>query len=48
MYEVIIKVDKEEYTCGEFYTKRGAENYLENLYETKIIDSDIESWIERC
>lgn len=46
MYEVIVEINGEEYTCGEFNSKKRAESFLENLYETKEIDSDVEAWIE--
>ncbi|MGL4652469.1 hypothetical protein [Cetobacterium sp.] len=46
MYEVIVEVNGEEYSFGEFYSKRRAENFLEDLYETKQIESDAEAWVE--
>lgn len=46
MYEVIVMMDGEEYSYGEFNSKKRAESYLEDLYETKQIDSCIEAWIE--
>ncbi|MGL5280081.1 MAG: hypothetical protein ACRC8M_13610 [Cetobacterium sp.] len=46
MYEIIVMLDGEEYSYGEFKSKNRAESYLEDLYETKEIESDIEAWIE--
>ena len=46
MYEVVVEINGEEYSFGEFNSKRRAESFLENLYETKEIDSDVEAWIE--
>lgn len=36
----------EEYSYGKFNSKKRAESYLEDLYETKEINSDVEAWIE--
>lgn len=46
MYEIIVMMDGEEYSYGEFNSKKRAESYLEDLYETKEINSDVEAWIE--
>ena len=46
MYEIIVEINGEEYSYGEFNSKRRAESFLEDLYETKEIASDIEAWIE--
>lgn len=42
----MVKIDGEEYSCGEFYSKRKAVEYLEWLYEHEEIDNNVESWIE--
>ena len=46
MYEIIVEINGEEYSYGEFNSKRRTESFLEDLYETKEIDSDVEAWIE--
>ena len=46
MYEIVVKIDGEEYSYGEFKSKRKAEMILEDLYETKEIESHVEAWIE--
>ena len=47
MYEIIVEIKGEEYSYGEFNSKRMAESFLEDLYETSQIDSDVEAWIEK-
>ena len=47
MYEIVVKIVNEEYSYGEFNSKTRAEKVLEDLYETKSIDSECEAWIER-
>lgn len=46
MYEIIVEINGEEYSYGEFNSKRRAESFLEDLYETKEIASDVEARIE--
>ena len=46
MFEIIAEINGEEYSFGEFNSKKRAESFLENLYETKEIASDAEAWIE--
>ena len=46
MYEIIVEINGEEYSFGEFNSKRRAETFLEDLYETKEIDGDAEAWVE--
>lgn len=46
MCELIVLIDGEEFSYGEFYNQKSAERFLDNLYETKEIDSDIEAWVE--
>lgn len=46
MYELIVKIDGEEYSSGEFYSKRKALMHLEWLYEKEEIANDVEAWIE--
>lgn len=46
MYEIIVEINGEEYSYGEFNSKRRAESFLEDLYETKEIASAVEAWIE--
>lgn len=46
MYEIIVTIKGEGYSFGEFNSKKRAESFLENLYETKEIASDAEAWIE--
>ncbi|MGL5596024.1 MAG: hypothetical protein ACRDDH_18985 [Cetobacterium sp.] len=46
MYEIIVEINGAEYSFGEFNSKKRAESFLENLYETKEIASDVEVWIE--
>ena len=46
MYEIIVEINGEEYSFGEFNSKKRAESFLENLYETKEIGGDVEAWIE--
>ena len=45
MYEIIVMMNEEEYSYGEFNSKKRAESYLEDLYDTKEIASDVEAWI---
>ncbi|MGL4865123.1 MAG: hypothetical protein ACRCZO_07720 [Cetobacterium sp.] len=47
MYEIIVEINGEEYSYGEFNSKRRAESFLEDLYETRQIESDVEAWIEK-
>ncbi|MGL5935234.1 MAG: hypothetical protein ACRCZI_06385 [Cetobacterium sp.] len=47
MYEIIVERNGEEYSYGEFNSKRRAESFLEDLYETKQIEDDAEAWIEK-
>ena len=46
MYDIIVAIKGEEYSFGEFNSKKRAESFLENLYETKEIASDAAAWIE--
>lgn len=46
MYEIVVEINGAEYSFGEFNSKKRAESFLENLYETKEIASDVEAWIE--
>jgi len=46
MYEIIVEINGEEYSFGEFNSKRRAETFLEDLYETKEIDGDAKAWVE--
>lgn len=46
MYEIIVEINGAEYSFGGFNSKKRAESFLEDLYETKQIASDAEAWIE--
>ena len=46
MFEIIVEINGEEYSFGEFNSKKRAESFLEDLYETKQIASDVEAWVE--
>lgn len=46
MYEVVMKLNGEECSCGEFYSKEKAIWFIENLYDKEEIDSETEIWIE--
>lgn len=46
MFEIIVEINGEEYSFGEFNSKKRAESFLEDLYETKQIVSDAEAWVE--